>query len=152
MILCARNKGSRSLNYLGRGAGSAKVHLKVRIFSPRLKRESYEMKCVCVLVCILARGKIHVDINDDLEQLLKIRFFTSRISANKIVSCQNFSQLDFFMVEIQPIRRFGHRPLSNQGFQTGSSASQMFSVFSSRSIKSFQARSPADPMIYLYNL
>jgi hypothetical protein len=32
-------------------------------FLPRLKIGSYEMKCDCVLVCILARGKSHIDIN-----------------------------------------------------------------------------------------
>ena len=148
MMVCVRNTVSWSMNYLGRGGKSEEVHPKVRIFCPRLKRESHEMKWACVLGCLLARGKTHADINDDSEQLLEIRFFPGKISANKIVSWQNISQLDFFMVEIQPIRRFGHRQLSNQGFQVGSSACQMFSVFGSRSIKSFQARSPADPMIY----
>jgi hypothetical protein len=32
-------------------------------FLPRLKIGYYEMKYDCVLVCILARGKSHVDIN-----------------------------------------------------------------------------------------
>jgi len=32
-------------------------------FLPRLKIESYAMKCDCVLVCMFARGKSHVNIN-----------------------------------------------------------------------------------------
>jgi hypothetical protein len=59
---------------------------ETRKFLPRLKIESYAMKCDCVLVCILARGKSHVDIN---------------------VLIQNcFLKSGFFLVEIQSTRLF----------------------------------------------
>jgi hypothetical protein len=56
-------------------------------YLPRLKIGSHEMKCDCVLVCILARGKSHVDINVMIQNCyLKVSFFPSRISVNKISS------------------------------------------------------------------
>jgi hypothetical protein len=56
------------------------------------------------------------------------------------------------MVEIQLIRRSGHRALSKQRFEAQSSASEMFSVLSSRSFRCFQVRSAADPMLFVWNL
>ena len=63
-------------------------------FLPRLKIESYAMKCDCVLVCMLARGKSHVDINMLIQNCYlksgfflvgfqSTRFFHGKISANQ---------------------------------------------------------------------
>jgi hypothetical protein len=150
MIVCTRDKGNPSEGCLGGERGGGSQSLKV--FPSIEKRIIWNEMYLCTYLCpfkwkVTCRHKC-----DGSEQLLEIKFFPSSISVNKIFSWQNFSQSDFFMVEIQPIRWFGYEPLSNQGFQPESSASQMFPVFSSRSIKFFQAWSPADSMLFQLNL
>jgi hypothetical protein len=60
-----------------------------------------------------------------------------------------FKPIKIVIVEIQLIRRFGHWALSKQKFEARSSASEMFSVLTSRSIRCFQAPSAADLMLSL---
>jgi hypothetical protein len=58
---------------------------ETRKFLPRLKIESYAMKCDCVLVCILARGKSHVDINVLIQNcFLKSGFFLVGIQSTRL--------------------------------------------------------------------
>jgi hypothetical protein len=59
-----------------------------------------------------------------------------------------FQPVKIVMVEIQLLRRFGHWALSKQKFEARSSASEMFSVLCSRSIRCFQARSAADLILF----
>ena len=71
-------------------------------FLPRLKIGSYAMKCDCVLVCIFARGKSHVDIN---------------------VMIQNcFLKSGFFLVGFQSTRFFHDKISANQNRYGGNSA------------------------------
>jgi hypothetical protein len=62
------------------------VRVNFVILFHRLKDGLYEMKCVCVCVRIVPHGKTDVDINDDLKQLLEVKFSPNRISVNKIFS------------------------------------------------------------------
>jgi hypothetical protein len=113
------------------------------------------MKCDCILVCILTCGKSRVNINVMiwnsylksgffLVGYLSIRFFHDQVSVNQI----------FCVIEIQPVRCFGHEPLWNQGFQARSPATQVFPVLSCRSIRFFSSSKsnrsdifPIEPLI-----
>ena len=99
MVVCAETKAIQARDVYGVVGGGLSETQK---FLPRLKIGSYAMKCDCVLVCILARGKSHVDIN---------------------VMIQNcFLKSGFFLVGFQSTRFFHDKISANQNRYGGNSA------------------------------
>jgi hypothetical protein len=92
MIVYARDKGNSSAGVQGVRRGTSQ--------SPKIlsstEREVYEMKCDCVLGCILTRGKSHVNINMMIwNSYLESDFFPVGILS-----------IRFLITKFQPIRYF----------------------------------------------